>query len=567
MESRSLVRTAYDGLKRSLAYVFLFSFCVNLLLLVPPIYMLQLYSRVITTENLDALLLFTVVALFLMVCMAFFDWIRSQMLIRLGNHFEDNLLESLYRYNFFQKVNRIRDEDKLNGLSELESIKRFITGPNIIAFFDVPWIPVFLIALFAFHFLIGLFALSCVLLLMAIAFGNEYLSRSLPAYDAKSPRQLQANLHNSDAAIAMGMMPALVKRWKTSRRSQSMQSAELDIYTSSFSTVSKHLRLIAQSAILGLGAYLLIKQEISLGLMIASSILLGRSMAPIEQVVRSWSSFVQVRRDFRLLDRVLQNGPNCYCAETMQLTHRPFEAGVIHAQNISVSAPASGFISLRDASFQLPPGTVTAITGESGVGKSSLLKSIIGIWPVHEGRLKIDDVDMSNCDERYRQRFFGYLPQDVQLFDGSIAENIARFAEVEPAKVIKAAREAGLHSLILRLPRAYETLIGSEGMSLSGGQRQRIALARALYNDPQIVVLDEPNANLDRFGEQCLHRAIDHLKQKGKTVIIVSHRPSILNHVDQVFHISDGQMTHVPREDANTTTRKQNKPISELEHA
>ncbi|GAA6151545.1 type I secretion system permease/ATPase [Pseudoteredinibacter isoporae] len=542
MEPRSLVRTAYDGLKKSLVYVFLFSFCVNLLLLVPPIYMLQLYSQVISTNNLDALLAFTAVALSLMLCMAFFDWVRSQMLIRLGNHFEDGLLESLYRCNVSQKADSIEADNRVNGISELESIKRFITGPNITAFFDVPWIPVFLIALFAFHFFIGLFALTCVLLLLVIAFANEYLSRSVQLHDSESSRLLQSNLRNSDAALAMGMLPALARRWKETRRSQSLKTAELDIYTSSFSIASKHLRLIAQLAILGLGAYLLIQQELTLGLMIVSSILLGRSLAPIEQVVRSWSTFVQVRRNFRLLDRALQRNPERTNADGSLANDLPYTMGNIYARDVAIAAPGSELMTLRNVHFQLTPGTVTAIIGESGVGKSSLLKSIVGIWPVREGRLRLDHMEMSSCDEVLRQNLIGYLPQDVQLFDGSIAENIARFSTPEPAKVIKAAREAGLHSLILRLPRGYETPIGAEGMPLSGGQKQRIALARALYHEPQIVVLDEPNANLDRFGEQCLHRAIKNLKEKGKIVVLATHRQSILRHVDQLLTISDGQI-------------------------
>lgn len=567
MDSQSLVRIEYDGLKKSLAYVFLFSFCVNLLLLVPPIYMLQLYSEVISTENLDALFVFTAVALSLMVCMAIFDWIRSQMLIRLGNHFEENLLESVYRQNFSQKTNPVNDDDRLNGISELESIKRFITGPNIIAFFDVPWIPVFLIALFSFHLWIGVFALSCVLLLAALALANEYVSRSLQTSDVKSARELRSNLNNSDATFAMGMMPAMVQRWKDLRREQSLLLAELDIYTSSFSTASKHLRLIAQSAILGLGAFLLIKQEISLGLMIASAILLGRSMAPIEQMVRSWSAFVQVRRDYQLLDRVLQSkAEQCDACKT-RLRKSPFAEGNIEARKISIAPPGSEFSTLTNVSFQLKPGTVTAITGESGTGKSSLLKTILGVWPVQEGQLSIGGVDLSECDEQSRNGFIGYLPQDVQLFDGSVAQNIARFEKLEPARVIKAAREAGLHSLILRLPRAYETLIGEGGIPLSGGQRQRLALARALYNDPQIIVLDEPNANLDRFGEQCLHRAIEQLRQKGKTIVLVSHRAAILTHVDQIFHISEGQINRVSRDDAATGARDLKTPIRDLEHA
>ncbi|MEC4747740.1 type I secretion system permease/ATPase [Methylomicrobium sp. Wu6] len=516
-----------------------FSLLINFLMIAPSIYMLQVYDRVVTTGNTTTLLMLTLIILVLFITMASLEWVRSQILVRVSTRLEVLLNVRLFRVAFKQALFSGGRQATTQALDDLTGLRQFLTGSGLFAFFDAPWMPVYLALLFLFHPWFGWFSIFTAILLSLVAVATEKATTKTlsEANDIAIATRglLSKNLRNAEVIESMGMLGNLRRRWMEG----SLKVLDLQAVASSraglLTALSKVIRLSSQSLILGLGAYLTIEREISGGLMIAGSILMGRALAPIDLMIGSWKGFISARGQYQRLNEILQQIPDE--KEHMQL---PDPEGRIQLENAIVTPPGSKTPVIKGLNLVIEKGDIVGVIGPSGAGKSTLARAILGIWPTVNGAIRLDGAEVFNWDREHLGGFIGYLPQDVELFEGTISENIARFGEIDPEKVVEAAKMADVHELILRFPEGYDTVIGATGGNLSGGQRQRIGLARALYGNPVLVVLDEPNSNLDEQGESALENALLHLKQKQTTVIIVTHRNNVLTKVDKLLILNDG---------------------------
>jgi ATP-binding cassette subfamily C protein EexD len=395
--------------------------------------------------------------------------------------------------------------------------------------------------MFLFHPLIGLVGLIAAIILAAVAIANEKFTSQLLAQATKENIEASAatstNLRNAEVIESMGMLGKLRSRWEQKNRKVQYWQAQASDRAGIFTSVSKTFRIIVQSLALGVGAYLVIQQEITPGLMIAGSILLGRALSPIDQMIGAWKGFVNARSQYRRLNELLEKIP-----ESPQRMSLPAPAGAVQADAAVIAPPGAKVAVVKGVSFQIQPGEVVGVIGPSAAGKSSLARGILGIWPTAGGAIRIDGAESASYNREELGPFIGYLPQDIELFDGSISENIARFGEADAEQVVQAARDAGVHDMILRLPEGYDTVIGQSGGALSGGQRQRIGLARALYGNPTLIVLDEPNSNLDDQGELALRAAVVTCKKQGSTIVLITHSMSLLSCVDKLMLMKDGQL-------------------------
>ena len=525
-----------------------FSMVINFLMLVPVIYMLQLYDRVVPTGNESTLVMLTVIMLFLFITLGSLEWVRSQILVRVSTRLETLLNTRLFGVAFKQSLYSGGQRASSQPLDDLTSLRQFMTGNGLFAFFDAPWMPFYIIIMFLFHPWYGWAALFTAIVLVIIAFINEKVtSKTLSDANALAltGRSLvNANLRNAEVIESMGMLNNIRQRWVEGSYKilelQSKASSKAGLITG----LSKTIRLSSQSLILGLGAYLVIQQEITPGLMIAGSILLGRALAPIDLMIGTWKGFINARGQYKRLNELLINIPDD--KEKMAL---PEPQGRLSAEGAVIAPPGAKVAVIKGVSFTIEEGQSVAIIGPSGAGKSTLVRALLGIWPAANGKIRLDGADVFTWDREALGPYIGYLPQDIELFEGSISENIARFSDVDPEQVVAAAKMADVHDMILRLPEGYDTFIGASGGVLSGGQRQRIGLARALYGNPVIVVLDEPNSNLDEQGEVALANAIQRLKAQNTTVIIVTHRNNVLSQVDNLLILKDGVLAaYGPRE-------------------
>ncbi|BBP45136.1 peptidase [Thiosulfatimonas sediminis] len=516
-----------------------FSLFINLLMLVPALYMLQLYDRVITSRSEDTLYMLTLIVVILFITMGILEFIRSRILIRVGNKLDTYLNENLFSAMFKRSVNE-PGQATAQPISDLTNVRQFLTGNGLFAFFDSPWVPIYIAILFLFHPYFGVFAIFAVVVLISLALANEYSTKKLLAEanieSIQSSNFAGASLKNAEVVAAMGMEPSLRERWFQKHLSFLSKQSDASDRASVLSNISKNLRLLFQSLILGLGGWLAIQNEVTPGMMIAGSILLGRALAPIDLMIGSWRGFGAARSAYGRLNELFSKYP--VKDKPMAL---PDPEGNLEAQNLVIVPPGGQVPVVRGVSFELLKGDMVAIVGPSGAGKSSLARALLGVWPLIGGKVRLDAADIHAWDKDQLGRHIGYLPQDIELFDGTVSENIARFGELDPQKVVEAAKIAGVHEMVLRLPQGYDTrLMGNAG--LSGGQRQRIGLARALYNRPKLVILDEPNSNLDDQGEQALASALQTLKALGTTTVIISHRKQILKHVDKILLMAEGQL-------------------------
>jgi len=527
--------------RQSFISIGVFSCFINLLMLVPSFYMLQVYDRVISTGSHPTLLMLTLIMVGLLVSMGALEWVRSRIMVRVGNQLDARLSPTLYDASFRLALVSGGRKASATPLSDMTALRQFITGNGLFAFFDAPWIPIYIAVMFAFHPWFGWFALASALLLGVLAIVNERWTHSLLKQanqeSLHASQFTEKNLRNAEAVAAMGMLGNLRRRWATANdrvlRSQSLASDRAGLLTA----VSKTFRQITQSLILGVGAYLVIEQAISPGLMIAGSILLGRALAPVDQIIGSWKGVIAARGQYQRLNELLED-----ISQEPERMSLPAPKGELTIDNLLLSPPGSQQITIKGLSFRLAAAGTLAIMGPSGAGKSSLARAILGIWAPRGGSVRLDGVDVSKWNNEELGPHLGYLPQDIELFEGNIAQNIARFGDIDSDAVVAAARMAGVHELILQLPEGYDTVIGANGGGLSGGQRQRIALARAVYGQPRLVVLDEPNSNLDESGEQMLARAILQLQQNGTTVVVISHRPGVLQATERVLLLSAGEL-------------------------
>ncbi|NKD88601.1 type I secretion system permease/ATPase [Haematospirillum sp. 15-248] len=515
-----------------------FSFFINLLLFVSPIYMLQVYDRVLSSRSTPTLVMITLAALFALVVMAVLEAIRSRVLVRTGLQIDRALNRRVFA-SVFRHTVRHPEGSQSQALRDIDSLREFLTGPGLLAFCDAPWVPLFLGLCFVMHPMIGLVALFGAIVIFGLALANNLVTRT-PLRDASAQsiaasRFVSGSLRNAEVLQAMGMLGPLLDRWLVKHRGVLFCQARASDAASALLAVSKAFRLALQTAILGVGAWLAIQNEISPGMMIAASIIMGRALSPVELAVANWKGFLNARSAFDRVQTLLRSTP-----EDKERMALPRPDGRVSLQGVFVVPPGGSQPVLRGVSFDLDPGDVLGVIGPSAAGKSTLARILVGVWQAQQGTVRLDGNDIRTWDQEALGPHLGYLPQDVELFDGSVAENIARFGDIDSGRVIEAATRAGVHEMIQKLPEGYDTPVGTGGMALSGGQRQRIALARALYNNPAFVVMDEPNASLDNDGEAALMAAIQVMKQAGQTVVIITHKPSVLQVVDKVLVLRGG---------------------------
>jgi PrtD family type I secretion system ABC transporter len=526
------------AVKRQFPALLVVSCLVNLLLLVSAIYMLQVYDRVLSSGSMDTLLWLTVGALVALVFYGLLEQARRLILSRASLWLETELSGPVIRGAM---TARLAGTGLDAGLRDVADLRGFIGGDAVLAFLDAPWTPVFIAFIWLVHPALGLLAIGGAVVLFLGALVNDLITRK-PQQQAgavlrRSQTAAQQYVDSAETIRPLGMTGALLARWQERQRDARSAQQRLTEQTSAILSSSRALRLALQVMILGLGAYYVLQGQLTAGAMIAASIILGRALAPIERSISAWRSFVAARAAYVNLKRVFVG--DAAPSEAVQL---PRPAGRLTAEEVYCLAPQSRETILENISFQLAPGETCAIVGPSGSGKSSLCRLLVGAWKPARGHVRLDGADVSAWDPEDLGQYLGYLPQVVELFPATVAQNIARMREASSAEVIAAAKLAGVHELILRLPDGYETDVGLHGGRISGGQRQRLGLARALFGDPALVVLDEPNSNLDNEGEQALMTALGHLKRLGRTVIIVTHQAAALRAVDKILVLREGSL-------------------------
>ena len=536
------LQAALKACKGSFISVGIFSLFVNALMLVPTFYMLQVYGRVVTSGSLSTLAMLTIIMVVLTITNGLLEWIRSRIMVRVSTKLDVILSRDVYRASFKQALATGGMNSSAQPLSDLTSLRQFLTGNGVFAFFDAPWLPIYVAVMFMFHPWYGWMAIGCAIVLVCLAYANEKVTGK--AMSDANRENLSAslyttkNLRNAEVIESMGMLNSLINRWSLRQKKVLLLQSVASDNGGVVSSISKTFRVMVQSLILGLGAYLAVNHEISAGLVIAGSVLLGRALAPIDLIIGSWKGFIAARGQYARLNEILgklQSEP-----ARMPL---PAPQGNITVENLIVGAPGSRTAIIKGISFTVQAATVVGVIGPSASGKSTLARALLGIWAPQHGSVRLDGADISNWDKAELGPYIGYLPQDIELFEGTISENIARFGDVEAELVVQAAKVAGVHEMILLLPEGYDTVIGSEGVNLSGGQRQRIGLARAIYGTPKLIILDEPNSNLDEVGERALSYALNYLKATGATIFVITHRTSILSQLDRLLVMKDGLLS------------------------
>jgi ATP-binding cassette subfamily C protein len=538
---RSELSAALAACRKAFAGVALFSALLNILYLTGSFYMLEVYDRVLPSRSVPTLVGITLLALVLFGFQGILDIIRSRLLVRVGSSLDGALSERVHHVLLKLPLKGAASQG-LQPLRDLDQVRSFLSTVGPAALFDLPWMPLYLAICYLFHPLIGIVATAGGLILVVVALLTEVMTRkpsAEAAFHAGSRNSLaEANRRNTEAVHAMGMAGRLGALWSDCNLNyMAAQQRAADI-AAGFGGLSKMLRMALQSGVLGMGAWLVINQQATAGIIIASSILTSRALAPIELAISQWRGFVAARQSWRRLNVLLDKIP---ADQPHMALPKPVHSLAVEA--VSVVPPGTNRVVVQDVAFQLKAGQGLGIIGPSASGKSSLARAIVGVWTAVRGMVRIDGAALDQWSSEALGPHIGYLPQDMELFAGTVAENIARFEPLpSSAAIIAAATAAGVHELILGLPEGYETQIGEAGAALSAGQRQRIGLARALYGEPFLVVLDEPNANLDSDGEEALTRAILGVRERGGIVVVIAHRPSALAGVDTLLVMQAGRM-------------------------
>lgn len=519
-----------------------FSLFINALMLVPTFYMLQVYGRVVTGGSLTTLAMLTLILTFLLVTMGLLEWVRSRIMVRVSTRLDVLLGRDVYRASFKRALESGGQDASAQPLSDLTGLRQFMSGNGLFAFFDAPWLPIYVAVLFLFHPWYGWTAIGCAVILLALAWINEQSTGKVLAEANKesigATLQTNKNLRNAEVIESMGMLDSLMSRWSLRHKKVLLLQSRASDRSGIITSISKTFRLLVQSLILGLGAYLAVSHEINPGLVIAGSVLLGRALAPLDLMIGSWKGFIAARSQYARLNGILDQQKAE--PERMQL---PAPIGHVTVENLTLGAPGAKTPIIKGIGFNAPAGAMIGVVGPSASGKSTLAKALVGVWKPQHGVVRLDAADIANWDKSQLGPHLGYLPQDIELFEGTISDNIARFGVVDPAKVVLAARTASVHEMILMLPDGYDTVIGEGGINLSGGQRQRIGLARAIYGSPRLIVLDEPNAHLDEVGERALALALQQIKLTGATVFVIAHRTSILAQLDRLLVMNAGTIS------------------------
>jgi ATP-binding cassette subfamily C exporter for protease/lipase len=537
MNRDELSRTLW-GFRYEFMVAGIFSMVANLLMLTPTIYMLQVYDRVMLSQSTGTLIAVSLITLFFFGVLTFAEWSRSKLLVSSGVRLDELLSKRLFHASYEAYLNP-EVSNPSRSFNDLTEVRQFLTGNGIFAFFDAPWAPIYIGVLFMLHPWLGVMAIFFGLVQAVLAWWGSQATKPAQAEASKSQQDvggyLQSKFRNAEVIESMGMVSHLYRRW-SERNAKAMGSAlNAQAVAGRVVAWSKFVRYTQQSLALGGGALLVIRGELSPGAMIAANVLTTRALAPIDLMVGTWTGFLSAKEAYVRLRDLLQAHP-LRNKEPMGVVPK----GDVALKDVVASAPGRKEPILKGVSAIMPAGTVTVVLGASGSGKSTLARVLLGIWPHTGGEVLLDGQPILNWDRMELGPHIGYLPQDIELFDGTIAENIARAGQVVSEKVIAAAEASGLHQMILRFPKGYDTPMGEAGGLLSGGQRQRIGLARALYGEPALVVLDEPNANLDDEGENALVRAVQGLKAKGKTVVLISHRPGIVGVADRLLILHQG---------------------------
>lgn len=529
--------------------VALFSLFANLLMLTGPMYMLQVYDRVLGSGSEETLIALSILVVFLYGVMGVLDHTRGRIMARVGARFQDALDRRVF--DAVVRKSAIAPDTRTNAnLADLESVQRLLTSPVLMAFFDMPWTPIFFAAIFIFHPMLGWLAVCGAAVLIAITFANQILSRNSQAKAGMAGQTAGAIADQirteAEMVQAMGMRDAAFDRWQKARGEALESQIRATDVGGTFSSMTKTLRLFLQSAMLGLGAYLVLQGELTPGAMIAGSILLGRALAPVEMALNQWPIVQRGREGWQSLATLLGA-----VAPELPRTALPKPAAKLVAKNLTVVPPGERQASLKSINFNVEPGQAVGVIGPSGAGKTTLARTLTGVWPPAGGYVRLDGAALDHYGAEVLGQHIGYLPQRVQLFDGTIAENIARLSpQPDDAKVVEAAKKAAAHEMILELPKGYDTHVSAGQVRLSGGQMQRIGLARALYDNPVILVLDEPNSNLDNVGSQALNHAIRSMKADGRSVLIMAHRPAAIQECDTLLVLDGGmRMAFGPKDE------------------
>jgi PrtD family type I secretion system ABC transporter len=553
--------------KAHFLYAGVFSFFINLLVLTVPLYMLLVYDRVLTSRSTDTLMLLTLLAVTALVIHLVLEMLRSRLLLGAGV-----ALDALATPSAFEAVLQGAVRPGLNhptaALKDLATVRGFLTGGSICALFDSPWLPLYVGLIFLFHWWLGVIAVVGAGMLVALAVLNERLTRSpLDRMNDEARRAgacIDAGVRNAEAVYALGMIEDLKRRWQ--RFNSRLIDAQVDASRAAglCGGATRFVRLAIQVLMLAAGALLVVEEKTTAAVMIAGTLILARALAPVESAILTWKSLVEARAAYRRLQQSLADSHDN--ASALEL---PAPTGRLDLERVVLALPGGGRTLVKGVSFSLAPGESLGLIGPSASGKSTLARLIVGLWQASSGSVRLDGADVASWPRGQLGRYLGYLPQDAQLFAGTVSENIARLQDAGADEIIEAAKRAGAHELILRLPQGYDTEVGADGAILSDGQRQRIGLARALFRAPKLVVLDEPNAHLDSEGEAALLQAMNELRDAGTTLVVVSHRPSLLADVDKLLVLKDGQIDLFgPRAEVmarlNRNGRSQVHPVREL---
>jgi ATP-binding cassette subfamily C protein EexD len=538
-ESRELFLEAFYSLKGYFLYATIFSAAINLLMLTPILYMLLVYDRVVSSGSMETLVMLTILMTMLLMFSGSFEWARSRLLVAANVKLEESLRSAISKASFRNVLLSGNSEGSSLPMNDLLALRQFVTGNGIFAIMDAPWTPIYIGVMFLFHWLFGVAAIIAALILITLAIVTQKTTAgklsTANIFTQKAALSFNSKLRNSEVIHGMGMGSRIEGKSDQLYQEAANEQAHASAAAGRLSAISKSFRQISQSLLLGLGAYLVLTQAISPGVMIAGSLLLGRALAPIDIMVGSWKGFIDARIQVSRIRQILRIQP-----EELKKLPLPAPFGQISLDQVTVAPPGSRVASVRGLSFSLSAGESLGIIGPSAAGKTSLARAILGVWPLAAGTVRIDGAEIGQWDRDKLGPYLGYLPQDIELFDGSIAENICRFSEPNSDKIIDASKSAGIHEMILQLPNGYDTPIGATSGLLSAGQRQRVGLARAIYDNPKIILLDEPNSNLDEQGERDLLSALRRMKELGSTTLVITHRTSILSLVDKLLVLKNG---------------------------
>jgi ATP-binding cassette subfamily C protein EexD len=531
---------ALKKIRSSFVSIGIYSFFLNILMLSSTIYMLAVYDIVMPSKSLDTLFVVTLVILIFFVGMALLEYVRSRIMIHVSNKLDAALNKRIFDATFDMAA-KYPGKAGSAPMRDFNTIKQFLTGPAVFAFFDAPWFPIYIAIMFVFDSVYGFYGLGATVIIILLTVMNEKatkkgLEHSNSVYQ-KSMEHFSNTVRNVEVVEAMGMRRPLFKKWMEKHFEFIQTHTEASGVASMYTNASKTFRMMASSLMYGVGALLAINGDISPGMIIAGAVLLGRALAPISQLVATWKYFSSARISYRKLNELLLE-----FEEHGQKLTLPNPEGRIAFENVVVIPPLGQKPVLKGINMLIEPGESVGVIGPSAAGKSTIAKTAVGVWHPANGHIRIDGADIHQYNRDELGQHIGYLPQDIELFEGTIAQNIARFREEDPQKIIEAAKLSGTHDLILNLPHGYETKVGPGGASLSGGQKQRIGLARAVYGLPRIVVLDEPNSNLDDAGEYALMMAMRILKQRGSTLLYITHRKNLLALADKIAVVRDGMI-------------------------